>query len=64
MTELEADQARMGMPTCGIPVRAKVGDRWEAVDIVHLKRESLLEWLRSREGLAESTLLAIFGHQR
>jgi hypothetical protein len=49
----------------GIYIRAKRGDTWDAIDIGELTTESLLRFLRSREGgnvWAESTCALILQH--
>ena len=67
MTELNVDSSRYDSendPT-GIFVRAKFNGHWLSVDIAHLDKESLLEWLRSRGGKnpwAEDTVGILLGH--
>jgi len=66
MTDYRADPDRRHYPETGIPVRALDGDRWSDVDIAHLRKESLLAWLRSRGGdnsWAESVVLLLLGHE-
>lgn len=49
----------------GILVRARLDGRWAAVDIIHLTKESLLEWLCSRGGnnpWAEDVVGILLGH--
>lgn len=48
----------------GILVRAiDENGRWDAIDIVYLSKESLLEWLRSKSSTyAESVVLALLDH--
>ena len=51
--------------TTGIYVRAKVDDKWKSVDIAQLNKESLLTWLRSRDGdnpWAEDVVGILLGH--
>ncbi|HXN32102.1 MAG TPA: hypothetical protein VN894_09575 [Polyangiaceae bacterium] len=66
MPPLRIDPERTGLPETGIPVRAVGADGvgWVSADIAHLKKESLIDWLRSRPNLAENTLLALLGHSR
>ena len=63
---LSVDPGRENWRDCtGIFVRAKEEDgAWDSVDIAMLKKESLLAWLRSREGLAERTVLTLLGYPR
>lgn len=63
---LEVDESRMGMAPTGIPIRANVNGHWGTFDIVHLKWESLIEWLRSRgevSDFAVNVVLLLLGHQ-
>lgn len=63
--DLIFDSARADFPSTGIFVRARVGSKWDSVDIIHLTEESLLSWLRSRGGdnpWAESVVLLLLGH--
>jgi len=64
--ELKADPKRQNIGETGIFVRAKnTDDKWAAVDIVSLDKESLLMWLRSRGGKnewAENTVGVLLGH--
>jgi hypothetical protein len=49
----------------GIYVRAKVDNKWKSVDIAQLDKESLLRWLRSRDGdnpWAEDVVGILLGH--
>lgn len=49
----------------GIYVRAKVGARWESVDISVLTKEALLKWLKSNGGdniVAEDVVGILLGH--
>lgn len=71
MTDIEyhSDPLREHLPAYGIPIRAKRGGAWGAVDINHLDKPSLLAWLRSRNdvpdagaGWRESIILAILRH--
>ena len=66
MKELFIDPERIELPETGIYIRSKdMTGKWSSVDIAHLKRDSLLDWLRSRGGdnlLAENTLLLLLGH--
>lgn len=51
----------------GYPVRALISDGtrevWGNVDIMHLTRDSLLQWLRSRPNLAENVVLSLLRHE-
>ncbi len=55
----------------GIYVRAKRGEAWASVDILELTRDSLLDWLRSRDEREpdvgahwrESVILICFGYE-
>jgi hypothetical protein len=64
--EFRTDPARRGCVTeTGIFVRAKVGDKWDIVDIAELDKASLLAWLRSRGGdnqWAENCVGMLLGH--
>jgi hypothetical protein len=66
VANLKADPDREGCPETGIFVRAQDSDgKWGPIDICHLTRESLLEWLRSHGGcnpLAENVVGILFGH--
>ena len=68
VTELHVDPARYDpnmVTNTGIFVRAKFNGHWLSVDIAHLDKESLLEWLRSRGGKnpwAEDTVGLLLGH--
>ena len=72
MTELTTQSAeeiksRIGeqLPETGIYVRAKRDGKWESVDISELTAESLLQWLRSRDGdnpWAEDVVGILLGH--
>jgi hypothetical protein len=74
--DLVEDPARVRLPETGIPVRAKrhvpegQPERWGAVDIAHLTRESLIAWLHSRDEMqddrdfAVNVVLALLGHDR
>lgn len=69
MLAMEVDPERwadeQGLWQTGIFVRAKVGEKFESVDIAVLKKESLLAWLRSRGGSnpwAEYTVAMMLGH--
>jgi hypothetical protein len=66
MPPLHVDPERLSLPETGIPVRAVKPDGvgWVSADIAHLKKESLLDWLRSRPNLAENTVLVLLGHPR
>jgi hypothetical protein len=66
MPPLRVDPERTSLPETGIPVRAvkPEGVGWISADIGHLKKESLLDWLRSRPNLAENTVLVLLGHSR
>lgn len=67
---LKADAKRLdpkeGWASTGIYVRAQLPDgKWDAVDIIHLDKPSLLEWLRSRGGdnpWAEDVVGILLGH--
>ena len=64
--DFEADPARLTRPETGIYVRARVGGKWQAVDLSHLSRDSLYAWLRSRGGSnpwAENTVALLLGHE-
>jgi hypothetical protein len=59
---LQADADRVDLPETGIYVRAMdAHGKLEPVDINHLTRTSLLEWLRSRPAFAEKVVLALLG---
>ena len=66
MKELYLDPSRVELPETGIYVRAKnLYDKWDSIDIAHLTRASLLDWLRSRGGenqWAENTVLLLLAH--
>lgn len=64
---LEIDPDRMEREPAGVPIRAHVNGHWGTFDIVHLKKDSLIEWLRSRDGAnpwMEYLVLALLGHPR
>ena len=61
---LTIDPKRRGAE-CGIPIRAKDGERWITADIAALDKPSLLAWLRSRGGnnpFAEDVIGILLGH--
>ena len=64
--QANAERLAAGEPETGIFVRAQVpGGKWDSVDIAQLDAESLLEWLRSRDGdnsLAENVVGILLGH--
>jgi len=68
--ELVADPNRLDMPETGIKIRATLDSKWGAHDITHLTKESLLEWLKSRDSdgpdagknWREQVILLCFGH--
>ena len=66
--EYEVDYSRMVEfrdASTGIFVRAKYGEHWDSYDIVHLTKESLLSWLKSRGGdnpYAENVVGVLLGH--
>lgn len=68
--ELEVDEGRVHLSEVMIPVQAMRGGVKGFHDIMHLKRESLIAWLRSRdvgdEGVGylfrERVILICFGH--
>jgi hypothetical protein len=67
MKELIIDPNRTDLPETGIFVRAKnTAGEWDSIDIAHLTRESLFDWLRSRGGdnpWAENTVAILLGHE-
>jgi hypothetical protein len=66
LDELKVDVARLDFTPTGIFVRAKdPSGKWISTDIVHLDKQSLLAWLRSRGGKnqwAENTIAQLFRH--
>jgi hypothetical protein len=65
--KMKIDPARLSSePETGIFVRAQDDKgHWLSVDIAHLDKASLLEWLQSRGGnnpLAENTVCILLGH--
>lgn len=51
--------------TTGIPIRAEHDGEYVTADIGNLDKESLFNWLRSRDGknlLAENVVLVLLGH--
>ncbi len=65
-TILRADPERRRLPETGIFVRGMGEDgRFDAIDISHLTKESLVEWLRSKKPVfVEGVVLALLGHSR
>jgi hypothetical protein len=66
---MKEDPKRAKLPETGIYVRAKYqtarGEAWDAVDLAHLTRESVLEWMRDRSPeYLQNTILALLGHER
>lgn len=60
---LQEDESRITIPETRIYVRALRADgKWGSVDIIRLKRESLLAWLETRD--AKAVLLVLFGHEQ
>jgi hypothetical protein len=54
---LKVDLARTHLPKTGVPVRALRSDgEWGAVDIAHLDRQSLWNWM---EGLTARALMRL-----
>lgn len=68
MKTLTVDPARTHLPETGIYVRARevTGGAFESVDIAHLDRPSLNEWLRSRDSIdwPISVVMTLLGHRR
>jgi len=63
MNDLVADERRLDGAETGIPVRARTEKGWDAVDIAHLTRESLWQWLTSKSpDYCRSVVLALLGH--
>lgn len=53
------------LPETGIYVRATLRGKWGSYDIVHLTKESLIEWLHKDGGdnkLAENCVGILLGH--
>jgi hypothetical protein len=51
----------------GIYIRATLDGKWETCDLIHLTKESVVQWLKSRGGdnkWAEDTVLILLGHER
>lgn len=70
MKDLIVDARRLELSdgtSTGIFVRVKNADgTWGNADILHLERDSLIEWLRSRgekNRWAEATVLTLLGHE-
>ena len=52
MKDLTVDSDRAHLPEAGIFVRALDADgHWDSVDIAHISRDSLIDWLRSRDSI-------------
>ena len=65
LTPLFVDPDRLGLPPCGVVVRAQLKQRWVTADVAALGRRSLLRWLRSRGGRspwAEDFVGYLLGH--
>lgn len=60
---VDPERAARGWAT-GVFVRAKLGSRYESVDVVTLDRESFLRWLQSRPAFAEQMCLILLEHPR
>lgn len=64
--EVDPERVAMGDPGTGIFVRAIFDGQWGSYDIATLKREGLIDWLRSRGGRndwAENVVALLLGHQ-
>lgn len=63
---MKIDPTRTDLPETGIYVRAlNVEGRWDNIDLAHLDKESVLEFLQSRGGdnqWAENTVGVLLGH--
>jgi hypothetical protein len=66
LRDLRIDPARTHLPATGICVRALgAGVKYDSVDIAHLDKTSLWQWLRSRGGenmWAENVVALLLGH--
>jgi hypothetical protein len=61
---LQVDPARFDRHgQTGIFVRATLNGKWGSYDIAELYKPSLLEWLRSGEGMAERVLVLLLDHE-
>lgn len=60
------DPERAHLPETGIYVRGLGADgKFDAIDISHLTKESLVEWLRSKRSVfVEGVVLVLLGHSR
>ncbi len=65
-TILRGDPERKHLPETGIFVRGMGEDgRFDAIDISHLTRESLVDWLRDKKPVfVEGVVLVLLGHSR
>jgi hypothetical protein len=61
-----ADPERVHLPETGIFVRAlDLDGKFDAIDISHLTKESLLAWLRDKKPVfVEGVVLVLLGHSR
>ena len=67
MKDLTVDPDRTHLPETGIYVRALNPEgRWDSVDIAYLNRDSLIEWLHSRDStdFPINVVLALLGHEQ
>jgi hypothetical protein len=63
MNDLNCDPNRMdNRSTAGIYIRAKVGERWDSVEIAQLTRASLVEWLSEEPDRALQVVLLLLNH--
>jgi len=63
--EFHEDSTRLGLQHTGIFVRGRrTTGEYGSIDIMHLTRDSLIDWLESRKDvdLARNTVLLILGH--
>lgn len=65
-TILRADPERVHLPETGIFVRGLGEDgRFDAIDISHLTKDSLVAWLRDKKPVfVEGVVLVLLGHSR
>jgi hypothetical protein len=62
---MEEDPKRVAnIQPCGIYVRAKRGEKWEAIDIAHLTTQSVKTWMTGRSSeYLQNTILLLLGHE-
>lgn len=63
MTKLYFDEKRENYPGTGIFVRAIRNEKWDSIDLAHLTKESLLDFLKDKpKDWSINTVGILLGH--